>query len=402
LGSTAVYVSTDNGATWAPVFAAAQSGGTINNTTQTAIKVATGPGGTVAAAVINLATGALTGLFYSTNSGGAWSALPVPSVNLGGQAPINLAVAIDPTNTRFVYVSGDNNFSVNGGINAVAAYRVDTTLLTATSLGDDNGVATNTSNGSTIHPDSRTIAFDATGRLLMSSDGGIYARSNPQNNTGAWTSLNGNLSLSQPYSVGLDANSKLLVIAAQDNGAAIQTAAGSGAYRQLIAGDGINAVVNDRTLAGQSAIYTTSQSLGQLNRLIIDSNGNVVSPGAGPKGIPVSFNIGVSGNNFYSLFELNRVDSTRIAVTGNHVYVTQDTLAGANGVGAAAITLNLTDLGSAGGTVTAVAYGARDNANALVAGSTGANALWLSTTAAAGSLNALAAYTGAACSSFSM
>jgi autotransporter-associated beta strand protein len=396
LGSTSVYVSSDGGATWNAVFTAGQSGGTINTTTQTAVKIATGPGGTLAAAVINLGTGALTGLFYSTNSGASWTTLPVPNVNGGNQAPVNLAVAIDPNNSKFVYVSGDNNFSSNGGINAVAAVRIDAQLLTTTSLGDDKGVPTNTSNGSTVHPDSRTIAFDASGRMLLSSDGGIYARSNPQTTTGAWSSVNGNLSVSQPYAVALDANSKRMVVAAQDNGAEIQTAPGSGAYRQLVAGDGVNAAVNDRTLNGQSAIYTSSQNLGQLNRLIVDGSGAVVSPGAGPAGIPVSFNTGVIGKNFYSLFVLNKADPSRIAVTGSNVYVTQDTLTGGNGVGAAAITLNLTNLGSAGGTVTSVAYGANDNHTALVAGSSGASALWLSTTAAAASLNPVAAYTGAA------
>jgi hypothetical protein len=63
LGSTSVYVSSNGGATWSAVFAAGQSGGTINNTTQTAVKIATGPGGTLAAAVVNFGTGALTGLF---------------------------------------------------------------------------------------------------------------------------------------------------------------------------------------------------------------------------------------------------------------------------------------------------------------------------------------------------
>ena len=396
LGSTSVYVSNDGGATWSAVFAAGQSGGTINNTTQTAVKIAAGPSGTLAAAVINLGSGALTGLFYSTNSGTSWTALPVPNVNAGNQAPINLAIAIDPNNSKFVYVSGDNNYPNNGGINAVAAVRINTQLLTTTPLGDDTSVPTNTSNGSTVHPDSRTIAFDASGRLLLSSDGGIYSRSSPQTTTGAWTSVNGNLAVSQPYAVALDANSKRFVVAAQDNGAEIQTTPGGAAYRQLISGDGINAVVNDRTLNGQSAIYTSSQNLGQMNRLIVDSSGAVVSPGAGPAGIPVNFNTGVVGNNFYSLFVLNKADPTRIAVTGSNVYVTQDTLTGGNGVGAAAITLNLTNLGSAGGTVTAVAYGANDNHNAVVAGSNGASTLWLSTTAAAASLNPVAAYTGAA------
>ncbi len=284
LGSTAVYASSDGGATWSAIFTAGQSGGTINNTTQTAVKIATGPGGTLVAAVANLGGSQLTGLFYSNNSGTSWTPLPVPNVNGGSQAPVNLAVAIDPNNNKFVYVSGDNNFNSNGGINAVAAVRIDTQLLTTTSLGDDNGVPTNTSNGSTTHPDSRVIAFDASGRLLLSTDGGIYARSNPQTTAGAWTSLNGNLSLSQPYAVALDANSKLMVVAAQDNGVAIQTAPGSGAYRQLLSGDGINAVVNDRTLNGQSAVYSSVQFLGNLSRLIVDSSGKAVSPGPDPCG----------------------------------------------------------------------------------------------------------------------
>ncbi len=82
-------------------------------------------------------------------------------------------------------------------------------------------------------------------------------------------------------------------------------------------------------------------------------------------------------------------------MTGTDVYVTQDALTGANSVNAAAITLNLTDLGSSG-FVTAVAYGTNDNHNVLVAGSNGASALWLSTTAAAASLHPIAAYGGAA------
>ena len=34
---------------------------------------------------------------------------PVPNVNQGGQGVVNLAVAIDPTNTNIVYVAGDKS-----------------------------------------------------------------------------------------------------------------------------------------------------------------------------------------------------------------------------------------------------------------------------------------------------
>jgi hypothetical protein len=100
-------VSNDIGATWIQVFGAAQSGGTIQAGTQTAIKIATGPGGAIAAGVVNLTTGRVTGLFWSGNSGATWTQLPTPTLNNGGQAPVNFAIAIDPNNTNFVYVSGD-------------------------------------------------------------------------------------------------------------------------------------------------------------------------------------------------------------------------------------------------------------------------------------------------------
>jgi hypothetical protein len=64
--STALFVSDDTGAHWSQVFGAAQSGGKIQSTTQTIIKVATGPGGAVAVAVVNYPTtggSAVTGLF---------------------------------------------------------------------------------------------------------------------------------------------------------------------------------------------------------------------------------------------------------------------------------------------------------------------------------------------------
>src|SRR6516164_792507 len=71
------------------------------------ITIATGPGGAIAAGVVNLATKKVTGLFWSGNSGETWKQLPTPALNNGSQAPVNFAIAIDPKNTNLVYVSGD-------------------------------------------------------------------------------------------------------------------------------------------------------------------------------------------------------------------------------------------------------------------------------------------------------
>jgi hypothetical protein len=100
LGQTGVYKSSDGGASWTAVFTAAQSGGTITSGAQTTIKLTAGPNGTVAAGVVNIGQGQITGLFYSSTNGASWTQLDTPAVNGGMQAPVNLALAIDPKKSQ--------------------------------------------------------------------------------------------------------------------------------------------------------------------------------------------------------------------------------------------------------------------------------------------------------------
>ncbi|SRR5258708_4511690 len=96
---------------------------------------------------------------------------------------IDLAVAIDPNNSNLVYVLGDN---VAGGgeqdepannlrESALAIVRVNAATNTVSQISDDNNATGNTGNGSFVHADGRAFAFDANGRLLTSTDGGISA-----------------------------------------------------------------------------------------------------------------------------------------------------------------------------------------------------------------------------------
>jgi len=163
--STALFVSDNMGASWTQKFGAAQSDGTIQSTTQTIIKIATGPDRAVAAAVVEyLATGGsrVTGVFWSGDSGNTWTKLPLPPVTSSlNQASVNSAVAIDPKNKNFVYVSGDENATASN--DTVSAFRIDVSAPPATAITSLTG--NNTANGSTVHSDSRAIAFDANGRL---------------------------------------------------------------------------------------------------------------------------------------------------------------------------------------------------------------------------------------------
>lgn len=394
--STAIYVSNDTGATWTQIFNSTQSAGLINTSTQTAIRLAAGPNGSLAAGLIDLSTSKVVGLFWSGNSGSTWTTLTAPNLNPGAQASPNFAIAIDPNNKNLIYVTGDAH-QVNPF--TVTAFRVNANSNTATPLTDQNGVAHFTANGSTAHADSRALAFDGSGNLLMSSDGGIYLRTQPQTSAGTWQQLNNTgLSVFEAYSIAYDANSKRLAVAAQDNGVTIQSAPGSVLYNAVYGADGTNVAINDKTLSAQglSAFYVTDDIF-NVTRIILDSNGRIVSPnttGTYGFGAYVNFDTAIADVYFSSPLVLNKVDPTRFAVAGSSVYVTQDTLTGANDPNATTVNLSLTNVGStgAGEQVSKIAYGTNDNPNVLLAGST--SGLWLSTTSAANSLINLPAYAG--------
>ena len=335
----------------------------------------------------NSASGKLAALQLSKDGGATWHALglPNPTVNSGGQAATNLAVAIDRTNPNIVYVAGDR---IEERPFTVTAYRVvlnsdnSSTVEILTNLG--------ATDGSTTHADARALAFDAAGRLILTGDGGIFVRTNPQG-AGAWSGLNtSSLSLREAYAVAFDSVSKRLVVAAQDTGSAYQSAPGSSFYDAVLGGDGLNGVVNDVTLksAGYSAFYTSFQGLGGLTRQTVDANGASVAthffPTAKDRPDRIPFPLTDYTDNgelpFGSRIVLNKIDPTMIAFSTNFVHTAKDS-------GAASETLsNFTNLGTTApiGPITALAYGTIDNTNALLAGAkrsgTAFGDLWVTTT----------------------
>ena len=406
--ATSLYVSLDSGASWSPVFTSATpvAGGNViaSATGQVFARASAGPQGSVAMTTIDVSTGKINALYLSLNSGQTWTRLALPSdLNMNEQAANNAHVAIDPSNPAIVYITGD---TIGAPSFTASAYRVQLRPDGSSFFQPLTGNFF-TADGSTIHADSRSMAFDATGRLILVNDGGIYARTSPQTTTGVWTGLNGNLSAWQMYGIAYDANSKRLLVAAQDTGSALQSAPGSALYNNLTPGDGTVAVINDRTLNQKSAIYSASEHLNHLNRTIIDAQGNPL--GAHPT-VLITFDttpVNVD-NTFRAPFVLNRVDPTRMAFASDHVFISQDPLNNLDSAQPCAgdvvsqycITLHLTDLGQIGttGQVFSLAYGANDNPGALLAGVDNGpgQRLFLSTAAtpAPGTLNALPQYVG--------
>ena len=91
--------------------------------------------------------------------------------------------------------------------------------------------------------------------------------------------MNGNLAAFEGYVVAYDANSKRVAIAAQDNGVSVQSAPGSSLFNMIASGDGTNVAINDKTLSGLSAMYySSSEDLEGLSRMIVNAQGQIVSP----------------------------------------------------------------------------------------------------------------------------
>jgi autotransporter-associated beta strand protein len=409
IAGAGVYKSVDNGAGWLPV-----QGPTVS--ANQAARVSLGPNGSVAVAVFDTRanngetapTGGKLVALYLAPDGTNFKTLQVPAVNTGNQANTNLTIAIDKTNPNIVYVAGDVS-PIDGAV-TLAAYRVtlqpDGKSVVQT-ITDDG-----TANNSTVHADARAFAFDSSGRLLLVTDGGIYTRTNPQNNSGVWSGLNtSSLALLEAYAVAYDAVSKRLVVAAQDNGPAIQDKSRGPGFTGLTTGDGTNAAVNDRTHAGsaQSIVYTSIQNLGFLRRQLVGADGgsidNILLLGAPTaafdannnviqnKSNPIwNFYLGTNSTNsdfvangapgklpFASRLVLNRYDPSHVAIGTNYVYTTTDQkmLDAYNGVDSNPLT-NVSPQDGFGkpiriGPISAIAYGTgvgNNNpfANAMVVG----------------------------------
>lgn len=447
-GGTSVYTTTDGGATWTKVFDASNAGGKIAAGDPTALRLAAGPNGSVAIAVVDGPTGTVTGMFLSKDQGATWHDLsialtpgspngsgqqfqggegggtpaPIPTkgtpgstwahvvadegipdqaINPGGQATLHSVISIDPNNPNVVYVAGDRQDlpSIDGATsysgNALRAVLNPDGTVTYAALTDNF-----TGDHSTYHPDTRAMAFDANGDLVVGSDGGVYTRSSPQTSAGVWRGLNVGRQALEIYDLSLDPHSGLIAVSAQDNGSAIQSPTNRLVYNQINGGDGTVAQINGVTDPHSSWTYFACQYFcGGPSRIQTDVHGNFTGAnvvdlyysvdGTNPDGI-----IGINSSNvvFTPKLKLNNIDPSYqalgvqpgIILAYDNVLAPTLTYAGTplfgyNGPGSYVI-LPLNFAGYTGFNQ-ALDFGTRDNEFALLAGgsSYGGRRLFVST-----------------------
>jgi autotransporter-associated beta strand protein len=386
-------------------------------------------------------------VFMSRDQGANWISLGTPGTHevvngvpvfqnvYGSGQLMHGRVLADPNNASVFYISGDlqgpgdligGNPSVatsigastwsgrlfRGEYNAATGQTIWTAITDNYSTGTVAGVT-----GSAPHADSRFMMIDGSGNLLQTDDGGIFRRTLPTSNGGAWQSLNGNLQVGEVHTARWNAATHTAVTANQDNGVNIQLKSNNPTHGQIAGGDGGVVAVNPRVSVQGSlpiAIYSSSQNLGGFARLglsadntadatvtdlypyIVQSDGSrkylANDPGTidndppNPKfpGRPktaVTYGAAIASNpkpdtiaaSFIPAMRLNTLDNQRFALGGYEVFVGIDPLTNPQGGVLALEVKQVTDVARDYPSLTTVGfralqYGAVNNANALLAG----------------------------------
>jgi hypothetical protein len=368
-----IFRSDDSGATWTNISSADPTlNGIITNVQNTNAEMAVASNGRLYVVVVvgnPQARAQYIGFSDNPAAGApAWTAMDLPrtlesngeieGLHPGGQGTIHLSIVVDPNDPNTIYVGGDRqdgplpNF-LGDRFFSGRLFRGDTTIAPTGAvpspqwehLTHSNSIAQipggGTARNSSPHADSREMVFDANGALVEVNDGGIYRRTSPQNNTGDWFSINGDIQTTEFHDVAYDNNSNTLILAgAQDNGTSVQVNMGSKIWRLVSGGDGGDVAVDNITLAGlnQSIRYSSSQNLGDFARETYDANGVLIPNGRVEPALTVVGGGAELVEQFVTPVELNAIDPRRLVIGGsNSVYESfnqGDTITEINGPGA--------------------------------------------------------------------
>lgn len=194
--SNGIYKSTDSGATWSKL-----AGGLPIGIGRIALAIAPSNHNRLYTLIVNPAdstggSGSTRGAYRTDNAGSTWTNLNIGSIQ-STYGWYLCTVGVSPTDPNLVYMAGlDMYVSGNAGASWSAT-----------------GVT---------HTDCHDVRFDASGRVVVACDGGLYRRQ-----SSSWTNLNNGLAIIQYYA-GLSThptNANIMLAGAQDNGTLLRTTA---------------------------------------------------------------------------------------------------------------------------------------------------------------------------------
>lgn len=278
-----------------------------------------------------------------------------------GQGWYDIAVAIDPVNTDFVWVGGVHLFrSADGGLNW--------------------------GRGDAIHPDHHFLTFhpqydgSANQTMFNGQDGGIYRSSNARANVAmlpassggsctpaspavSWGSLNNNYAVTQFYNGTAYPDGTSYFAGAQDNGVSRGTdASGPNAWSYLTCGDGGYTAIDP---LNTNTLYASCQNVDI--RKSTNGGSNFASASSG-----IST---AEGSAFIPGFAMDPNNSQRLWFGGTRAWRTDN--AATSWVGASAL------LNSGNDQVTAIAIATGNSDLVLMAGYSGSSRIHRTTTATA-------------------
>ncbi|MBL8764453.1 MAG: hypothetical protein JNM07_09315 [Phycisphaerae bacterium] len=386
-GARGVFKSVDGGVTWTQLGGA---GSGLPRLDATALAIDPTNPSVVYAAIGFIFGDASNGVYKSLDAGATWTRL-AGGLPTSGNGRIGLGLA--RTNPSRLYAHVINPADASGGSGTFrGVYRTDDAGATWTQLGTapstntygwyfasvgvsptDAGVAffggldvarvTSGSSTTTLsppHPDVHAFAFDAAGRVLVGTDGGVFRL--PSATSSSFTVLNHGLGTIQCYA-GLsthptDAN--VMTVGTQDNGTWRREPSGAVQWTPIYGGDGGWTQIDQMN---PSVIYLEYQGTGSLYR---STNGGGSFSWIGS---------GITGRNcFLPPFLIDPGDSNRLVYATERVW--QSLNAGATWT---ALSTDLTSGGSAAIRTIAVApsdpryvYVATNDGRVLVSTNSGA------------------------------
>ncbi len=252
--------------------------------------------------VLEASGGKFGGFYTSSNSGDSFTKLNHGSLNFfgystvgddnSGQAPRDMAIAVNPTDVNEVHIAGILTWrSTNGGVN----FSCTSDWIPGNAASQNIGYC---------HADVDDLQFNGTS-LYAITDGGVFRASNTGTvNANYYEDLTDGLGIRQFYKIGVTQSADVIVSGgAQDNGTSFYTAAGG--WKDWLGADGMESFI-DKT--NSNLFYGTTQG-GQLYR---SSNGgntyaNINEPGSG-------------GGNWVTPFEQDPITENAMYVGYNIIY----------------------------------------------------------------------------------
>jgi|GEM_PF-6918000 len=389
-----VMISTDDGGSWNPT--ATQPMDTMGSAAtadRVVVAVQPDPANASDTVFVTLVRGGMpTAVLNSTDQGGTWNpfgpaATPVPNSNPGGQAGSNLTMQVTADGTK-LFLAGDFDIVSGDGIFSAAIFLGDGATWTLFTKGA-------TVNSTAPHADSRSMTFDAAGRLVETDDGGIARLQFTDQNDPTkvdWVSINADLGITEILSLAYDPLNNVFFAGDQDTGAPRQS--GSGTATPLgdpvdLNGDGLpddfatRSVWQDVTVGdGQQQLAVNKDATHELRFDLANnfnfftvttadsSTGAVTAPvrvglkgtaagAAQGSGLEVADRNsgGAAGNNFITIpYVVNATNNNRMLIGFFSLYESNDNLD------------TITPIVHQGGPAfTALAYGAANNADAIYA-----------------------------------